>query len=54
MRVFISFSFFLSFFVVVVAVFLGPHLWHIEVPRPGVEVEQQLPPYTTATAMLNP
>ena len=43
-----------GFFVVVVClffVFLGPHLWHMEVPRPGVELELQLPAYTTATAM---
>ena len=32
------------------SVFLGPHLWHIEVPRLGVESELQLPAYTTATA----
>ena len=31
-------------------VFLGPHLWHMEVPRLGVELELQLPAYTTATA----
>ena len=30
--------------------FLGPHLWHVEVLRPGVESELQLPAYTTATA----
>ena len=24
-------------------VFLGPHLWHMEVPRLGVELELQLP-----------
>ena len=30
---FFLFSFFLSF------VFLGPHLWHMEVPRLGVELE---------------
>ena len=29
--------------------FLGPNLWHMEVPRPGVEQELQLPAYTTAT-----
>ena len=29
--------------------FLGPHLWHMEVPRLGVEWELQLPAYTTAT-----
>ena len=28
-----------SSFVVVVFVFLGPYLWHMEVPRPGVELE---------------
>ena len=31
--------------------FLGPHLWHMEVPRLGVELELLLPAYTTATAM---
>ena len=35
-------------------VFLGPHLWHMEVPRLGVESELQLPAYTTATAMPDP
>ena len=30
--------------------FLGPHLWHMEVPRLGVESELQLPAYTAATA----
>ena len=30
-------------------VFLGPHLWHMEVPRLGVESELQLPAFTTAT-----
>ena len=34
--------------------FLGLHLLHMEVPRPGFESELQLPAYTTATAMLNP
>ena len=28
--------------------FLGPHLQHMEVPRPGVKLELQLPAYTTA------
>ena len=28
--------------------FLGPHLWHMEVLRLGVEWELQLPAYTTA------
>ena len=37
--------FFLSFDV------LGPHPRHMEVPRLGVELELELPAYTTATAM---
>ena len=37
-------SFFFFFFL-----FLGPHLWYMEVPRLGVEPELQLPAYTTAT-----
>ena len=28
--------------------FLGPHLWHMEVPRLGAESELQLLAYTTA------
>ena len=32
-------------------VFLGPHPWHIEIPRLGVESKLQLLAYTTATAM---
>ena len=34
--------------------FLGPHLRHMEVPRLGVQLELQLPAYTTATATLVP
>ena len=30
-------------------VFLGPHLWHMEVPELGVKSELQLPAYATAT-----
>ena len=30
-------------------VFLGPHTWHMEVSRLGVQTELQLPAYTTAT-----
>ena len=26
-----------------VFIFLGPHLWHMEVPRLGVKLELQLP-----------
>ena len=29
--------------------FLGPHPWHMEVPKLGVESELKLPAYTTAT-----
>ena len=34
--------------------FLGPNLWHMEVPRLGVQSELQLPAYTTATATQDP
>ena len=34
--------------------FLGPHMQHMEVPRPGVQSELQLPAYTTATASPDP
>ena len=34
--------------------FLGPRLWHMEAPRPGVELELQLPAYATATATPDP
>ena len=30
--------------------FLGPHPWHMEVPRLRVKLELQLPAYATATA----
>ena len=33
---------------------LGPHLWHMDVPRLGVESELQLLAYTTATATATP
>ena len=35
-------------------VFLGPHLWHMEVPRLGGKLELQLPAYATATARGDP
>ena len=41
-------------FVVCVFVHLGPHPQHVEVPRPGVESELQLPAYSTATATPDP
>ena len=34
--------------------FLELYLWHMEVPRLGVELELQLPAYITATAMQHP
>ena len=34
--------------------FKGPHLWHMEVPRLGVDMELQLPAYTTAPATQDP
>ena len=39
---------------VVVVVFLGPHLEHMEVPRLGVQSELQLLAYTTAAATPDP
>ena len=33
---------------------LGPHPRHTEVPRQGVQLELQLPAYTTATATPDP
>ena len=30
--------------------FLGPHMWHMKIPRLGVHLELQLPGYATATA----
>ena len=35
-------------------VFLGLHPQHMEVPRLGVQLELQLPAYTTATATRDP
>ena len=35
-------------------VFLGPHLQHMEVPRLGIQSEQQLLAYTTAPATWDP
>ena len=33
---------------------LGPHPWHLEVPRLGVKLELQLPAYTTGTETQDP
>ena len=51
-RVYVPFQNFFFFFWSFV--FLGPHLWHMEVPRLGVETELLLPAYTTTTAMQDP
>ena len=45
--VFIAFLFFWVFF-------LGPHPWHMEVPRLELKSELQVPAYTTATAKPDP
>ena len=37
-----------------VCVCLGPHPWHMEVPRLEVKSELQLPAYTTAAATGDP
>ena len=34
--------------------FLEPHLWHMDIPRLGVESEIELPAYATTTAMQDP
>ena len=36
--------------IIIIIWFLGPNSQHMEVPRLGVELELQLPAYTTATA----
>ena len=33
---------------------LGPHQWHMEVPRLGFESELQVPAYATATGTQDP
>ena len=40
----------LDIYIFCLFVFLGPHPWHMEVPRLGDELELQPPAYTTATA----
>ena len=42
--------FILQTFIYFVCLFLGPHPWHMEVPRLRVDSELQLPASTTATA----
>ena len=49
------YSFILSFvFIIIVFCFLGLHPQHMKVPRLGVQLELQLPTYTTATATPDP
>ena len=43
-----------SFIYLFIYLFLGLHLWHMEVPNLGVESELQLPAYTTVTATWDP
>ena len=40
--------------VVLLLLLLWPHLWHMEVPRLGVELKLPLPAYTTGTATPDP
>ena len=47
-------TFLFFWFLFVCFAFLGLYLWHMEVPRLGVESELQQPAYTTATAMRDP
>ena len=54
LRYFILFYFILFYFILFYLsfVFLGPHPWHMEVPRLGAQLELKLLAYTTATATL--
>ena len=49
-----SYEFIFILFCFIIFSFLGPYLHHMEVPRLRVELELQLPAYTTATVMLDP
>ena len=40
--------------IIIILLFLRLHMWHMEVPRLGVESELQLPAYTTAEATQDP
>ena len=44
----------LFYFIVLSFAFLGLHLWHMEIPRLGVELELRLPAYATVAAMPDP
>ena len=43
-----------SLFISIFLLFLGPRLWHMDIPRLGVESELKLLAYTAATAMRDP
>ena len=53
-KLWIHFPLFLFIIIIWFFCFLGPHPWHMEVPRLGVQSELQLPAYTTATATPDP
>ena len=53
-RIKILYIYFLFFKFFYFFCFLGPHLWHVEVPRLGIELELQLLADTIATAMWDP
>ena len=43
-----------NLFLIYLFIFLGPHLWHMEVTRLGAESELQLSAHATAPAVANP
>ena len=43
--------YFLKIYLFIYFCFLGPHLWHTEIPRLGIQLELQLLACTTATPM---
>jgi len=47
-------SFYFIFFNFFIFCFSGPHPWHMEVPRPGVQSELQLPAHNTANTRSKP
>ena len=51
---FFSLSFFLPSFLSFFFCFLGPYLWHMEIPRLWLKSELQLPACATATATRDP
>ena len=47
------FTFYFILFYLFYFFFLRSHLWHMEIPSLGIELEPQLPAYVMATAMLD-